>query len=221
MATGGAWASETFDNGRDFQKTPNHATQAPPMQGAGTPPAMYNPSPVGMSKDSSSFGVIALFLRIAQIVFTLLAFAIMAANKETIYSSYYSYYYYTVSTTYKFSEVKAFIGIVALNCIVCLYAIVQLVQCFINMSSKGSFISSATTGFAMLTFVFDTVLAYALAAASGAGADSAALISDGGCAVDKFCQKAQASVAMSFFAFAVLAASAALYPVRLLRLTKG
>jgi hypothetical protein len=65
------------------------------------------------------------------------------------------------------------------------------------------------------------VLAYALMGAAAAGADSAALLADGSCdSYNKFCQKAQASVAMSFFAFALLAVSAALYPLRLLRLTK-
>jgi hypothetical protein len=44
-----------------------------------------------------------------------------------------------------------------MNCIVCFYAIVQLVQSFVNMGTQGSFISSATTGFAILTFVFDSV----------------------------------------------------------------
>ncbi|KAG0603881.1 hypothetical protein M758_10G127600 [Ceratodon purpureus] len=221
MATGGAWESETFDNGRDF----HHSTEAPPT-GFATPPAMYKPSPVG--KDSSAFGVIALSLRIAQIAFTLIAFSVMAANNVTIYNAYTTSDDTDTTSGYyeeniKFSRVKSFVGVVTLNCIVCFYAIVQLVQCFINMSSKGKFISSANTGFAMLTFVFDTVLAYALIAASAAGAGSAAIISaDGLCSsAERFCQKAQASVAMSFFAFAVLAASAALYPVRLLRLIKG
>ncbi|KAG0583119.1 hypothetical protein KC19_3G111400 [Ceratodon purpureus] len=227
MATGGAWQSETFDNGRDFQKArgePHYAKQAPPM-GFDTPPAMYNESPVGMSKDSSAFGVIALSLRVLQIVFTLIAFSVMAANKQTIYSSYYSYYYddsYYTTSTIKFSSVRSFVGVLALNCIVCFYAIVQLVQSFVNMSSKGSFISSATTGFAMLTFLFDTILAYALVAVAAAGADSAALLVDGGySSYDKFNQRAQASVAMTFFAFILLAVSAALYPVRLLRLAKA
>jgi hypothetical protein len=66
------------------------------------------------------------------------------------------------------------------------------------------------------------VMAYALMGASAAGADSAAFLSDNSyCSeVDSFCQKAQASVAMSFFAFALLAMSVALFPIRLLRLTK-
>lgn len=104
MATGGAWQSETFDNGRNFEK--ERAPQAPPV-GAATPPAMYNP--VGTRKDPSAYGVIAVCLRIAQIVFTLIAFSIMAADKETIYQAYYNDYYTTYySDTVKFSAVKSF-----------------------------------------------------------------------------------------------------------------
>lgn len=104
MATGGAWQSETFDNGRNFEK--ERAPQAPPV-GAATPPAMYNP--VGTRKDPSAYGVIAVCLRIAQIVFTLIAFSIMAADKETIYQSYYNFYYTTYYyDTVKFSAVKSF-----------------------------------------------------------------------------------------------------------------
>ena len=67
-------------------------------------------------------------------------------------------------------------------------------------------------------------MAYALMGASAAGADSVSVLSyaDDFCSdVESFCHKAQASVAMSFVAFALLAMSVALFPIRLLRLTKA
>ena len=104
MATGaGAWNSETFDNGRsDFQKPERNQTTN--MEGSAVPP-MYN-SPAGTRRESKMWGVVALCLRLAQIVFTLIAFAVMAANKETIYGTYLDY---EVSETVKFSAVKAFV----------------------------------------------------------------------------------------------------------------
>jgi len=67
------------------------------------------------------------------------------------------------------------------------------------------------------------VLAYALVAAASAAADSAEIMADddGYCsALPKFCNMANASIAMSYLAFAVMALCAVLYPVRLLRVTK-
>lgn len=219
MATGGgAWASETFDNGRsDFQKPErNQAT----MEASGTPPSIYNP-PAGKSRESNMWGVLALGLRLAQIVFTLTAFAVMAADNETTEGTEQVFgELYNVSDTVKFSAVKAFVGVVAVNSIVCFYAIVQLVVCFVSLATKGSLVSSATTGFAILTFVFDTVLAYALMGAAAAGADSSALLQRFSyCdSFNKFCQQGAAAVAMSFVGFIFLAASGFLYVVRLLML---
>lgn len=66
------------------------------------------------------------------------------------------------------------------------------------------------------------VLAYALVAAAGAAADSAAILGDENICdtLGNFCNKANAFAAMSFLAFAVLALCAVLYPVRLLRVAK-
>jgi len=73
-------------------------------------------------------------------------------------------------------------------------------------------------------FCLQQVLAHALGAACGAAADSAALLgtdsglTKGFCeSYGKFCDKANASVAISFIAFAFLSLSAALYPVRLFK----
>jgi hypothetical protein len=99
MATGGAWASETFDNGRDFHHP------APAAGAAATPPAMYN-APAAGKGGSSLFGVIAFCLRIAQIVLTLIAFSVMAANKETLTEIYDTGSY--ESSQIKFSSVKSF-----------------------------------------------------------------------------------------------------------------
>lgn len=110
----------------------------------------------------------------------------------------------------------------SVDTIVCFYAMVQLVLCFVQVSTKGTFISSPTAGGNIITFVLDSVLAYSLIAAGGAAAGSQYILAeDKVCdALAGFCRKAEASIAMSFLAFAVLALSVALYPVRLLRMSK-
>jgi len=113
-------------------------------------------------------------------------------------------------------------GLVSLNAIVCFYSIVQLVLCVVQVSSTGTFISSAAAGGSLLTFIFDSVLAYALIAAAAAAATAQAHLQDADyCqSIPGFCRKAQASIVLTFFAFAILAVCAALYPVRLLRMSK-
>ena len=109
-----------------------------------------------------------------------------------------------------------------MNAIVCFYAVVQLVISVVNRSAAGSFASFPTTTNAKLTFVFDAVLAFVLMAVSAAAGD--AITPNPGysscLSTNVFCQKAAAAIAMSFFAWAALAAAAALYPVRLLKLIK-
>jgi uncharacterized protein (TIGR01569 family) len=182
---------------------------------------MYHQPALGASKELKAFGFATVGLRIAQFVFTLLGFAVMASNKAT---GYVEGLFTTEETTVKFSSVESFIGLLALDVIVCFYALVQLIHSIVWASSKGTFSSSATTGLAMITFIFDLVLAFALVAAGGAAADSTQIWSQDGLCDDtgfpKFCQKAKASIVISFFAFAFLAFSCILYPLRLLRLAK-
>lgn len=188
---------------------------------AGTQPAIYNPAPVGT--DSPVLGTLVFSLRCVLALLSLLAFSVMAANKETIYSYYRgvyttTYYRYTVN----FSAVKAFVGLLSVAVIVCAYAIVQVVLSLVKAASTGAFVSSPTTSGNMITFVCDLVLSYALVAAGGAAADSQYILHDAGLCDDynKFCPKATASIAFSFLAFAILAVLTALYPVRLLRMSK-
>lgn len=73
---------------------------------------MHNASPVmAAHKDAGPFGIYVVLLRVAQIVFSLIGFAVMAANKATIYHTYYVCYYgnqyYT--STLKFSAIKSFV----------------------------------------------------------------------------------------------------------------
>lgn len=193
------------------------------MEAGTTPPAIYNPPPSAVGKDSRALGIVVLSLRSALVLFTLIAFSVMAANKATIYGAYTSYYYTSYySSTIKFSAVKAFVGLLSLDIIVCAYAIVQVVLSLVQVSSSGAFLSSPTSGGNMITFVFDLVLSYALVAAAAAAADSQAILNDdGSCdSLTGFCAKASASIAVSFLAWVLLAILTALYPVRLLRISK-
>ncbi|XP_024388263.1 CASP-like protein UU1 [Physcomitrium patens] len=213
---GGAWNSETFTNTKPAGTAGVHV----PPAGSATPPLYHQPA-LGAGKELKAFGFATVGLRIAQFVFTLLGFAVMASNQATVYVEDL---FTTEESTVKFSSIESFIGLLALDVIVCFYALVQLIHSIVWASSKGSFSSSATTGLAMITFLFDLVLAFALIAAGGAAADSTQIWSQEGLCDDtgipKFCQKANASIVISFFAFAFLAFSCILYPLRLLRLAK-
>ncbi|XP_073385218.1 CASP-like protein UU1 isoform X1 [Physcomitrium patens] len=216
----GAWDSEYFDK----RATPGvgavGGSKMPPPHAHGAvapPPAMYNNPAMESNKDDNFFGAIVLSLRAAQIVFTVVGLGVMGSLKHTSHGDYYYYYY-----DFSFTQVDSYIGVLSLDVIVCLYAIVQLVLCFIQRSNQGKYLSSPTTVAAKLTFVFDQVLAYALVATAGAAAGSALEIRKGTSCSGTWtviCSKGEASVAMSFFAFAFLAATAAVYSVRLLRIT--
>lgn len=94
MDSSGAWKTEEFDNGRNFQ--PRYAAAAAATGGV-TPP-MYNP-PVTKAGGGKGISTVSVSLRIAQIVFTLISFSLMGANKQT--ATYYAYpYYYTSSVTF-------------------------------------------------------------------------------------------------------------------------
>lgn len=69
-------------------------------------------------------------------------------------------------------------GLLSLDIIVCVYAIVQVVLSVVQVSSSGTLVSSPTTGGNMITFVLDLVLSYTLVAAAAAAADSQALLND-------------------------------------------
>lgn len=75
---------------------------------AGTQPAIYNPPPVGT--ESRALGTLVFSLRCALALLSLIAFSVMAANKETIYGYYYGVYstYYS-SSTVNFSTVEAYV----------------------------------------------------------------------------------------------------------------
>lgn len=95
MDSSGAWKTEEFDNGRNFQ--PRYAAPTAAATGGVTPP-MYNP-PVTKLGGGKGISIVSMSLRIAQIVFTLISFSLMGANKQT--ATYYSYpYYYTSSVTF-------------------------------------------------------------------------------------------------------------------------
>lgn len=223
---GGAWQSDLYEVGRDAQKT-----RAPPAQAqrtmerdTGTVPAMYNiPTSVGKEKDSKLFGLVVVILRGMLILLSLIALGVMVASKQSYYVSMQDSlgYFFTTSTA-KFTEVKAFVGLVVVLAMVCIYAVAQLVMCLVQLASNGTFISAVASTGSLLTFIFDSVLAYTLIAAAGAAADSQAILSknDVCSVVPGFCHKAQASIALSVITFVLLASAAALFPVRLLRLSK-
>jgi hypothetical protein len=97
MDSSGAWKTEEFDNGRNFQPRYAATAGAGAATGGVTPP-MYNP-PVTNSGGGKGISTVSVSLRIAQIVFTLISFSLMGANKQT--ATYYDYpYYYTSSVTF-------------------------------------------------------------------------------------------------------------------------
>lgn len=97
MDSSGAWKTEEFDNGRNFQPRYAATTTAAAATGGVTPP-MYNP-PVTKLGGGKGMRIVSMSLRIAQVVFTLLSFSLMGANKQT--ATYYSYPdYYTSSVTF-------------------------------------------------------------------------------------------------------------------------
>lgn len=111
-------------------------------------------------------------------------------------------------------------GLLAMDIIVCVYAIVQVVLSLVKLCTTGAFMSTPTKG-GMITFVCDLVLLCALIATAAAAADTRRILSsEGSCNSYMYCQKATASIAFSFLAFSVLAVLTALYPVRLLRMSK-
>lgn len=122
---GGAWQSDVFDNGRDFQK--ERASPAQATAGT-TPPAMYNPAPMSIGKDSGMFGIVAVVLRGTLFLFTLIALSVMGSNKSTFYYSYYG----TYSTTVEFTAVKAFVYARASHSSVCLCAVRIFEPLFLN-----------------------------------------------------------------------------------------
>ena len=73
MATGGAWQSVVYENG----KTRPAAPTAPVP---GVPASMYNP-PTLARKDGPHVVVISIVLRAACIVFSVVAFALIASNR--------------------------------------------------------------------------------------------------------------------------------------------
>lgn len=79
---GGAWQTEEFDNGRGFQHPQPAPVQSPPSGATtgGATPARYNTSKPLASLDSACMTYSYLGLRAAQILFTLLGFAIVASN---------------------------------------------------------------------------------------------------------------------------------------------
>lgn len=79
---GGAWQTEEFDNGRGFQHAQPAPMQSPPSAATngGATPARYNTSKPLASFDSPCMTYSYLGLRAAQVVFTLMGFAIVASN---------------------------------------------------------------------------------------------------------------------------------------------
>lgn len=109
VAEGGLWRSETHgvvDSEHGYQQ---NDVQSPGMKKPASG-VIYNPPPAPTV--TGPFGVFAVLLRLAQVVFSLIGFAVMAANKETIYDTYYDIYYdlyITSSSTLKFTAVKAYV----------------------------------------------------------------------------------------------------------------
>lgn len=87
MTDGGAWQSGVFDNGRGYEST----DKAVP----GVPAAMYNPPASGRSgTDGAYMPILSIVLRGATILFTTIAFAVLASNKgeeDGYCSDYISY----------------------------------------------------------------------------------------------------------------------------------
>jgi len=77
MAEGGAWRSDVFDNGRDFHH--GEKKQASPVPGV--PAGMYNPAPsLRDGQDAAYMPIISMALRSATILFSAVAFAVIASN---------------------------------------------------------------------------------------------------------------------------------------------
>lgn len=192
---------------------------------AGTTPALYNPSPMEAGKDSRAIGIVTVALRTALIVFTLITVGLMAASKQSTTEFGSStdgtfVYWFSATDTVKFTDVQAFVGLLSVSIIVVLYSVVQLVLSVVQALSTGRFISSVTTAGSLLTFVIDSVLAYALIAAAAAAADSQSILKrEKYCdSLSKFCGTTAASVAIAFIAFVMLAMCAALFPIRLYKM---
>lgn len=96
MDSSGAWKTEEFEKVGNFQ--PRYAAPTAAAVTGGVTPPMYNP-PLSKLGGGQGMGVVSMSLRIAQIVFTLISFSLMGANKQT--ATYYSYpYYYTSSVAF-------------------------------------------------------------------------------------------------------------------------
>jgi len=194
---GGAWQTEEFDNGRGFQHPQPAPVQSPPAANGGTTPARYNTSKPLASLDSACMTFSYLGLRVAQIVFTLIGFSIVASNKIDYGDG-------EVVQTVKDSN---FAYLLSMDVIVCLYAIVLLIFLIINLAGGRSILEAPKRGMTVILYFVDHILAYMLFSAVGAAA-GLTIEACGNTSGTSYCSKAGAAVAMSLFAAICLALTA-------------
>lgn len=221
MAEGGAWRSDVFDNGRDFHH--GEKKQASPVQGV--PAGMYNPTPsmsMRSGQDAAYMPIVSMALRGATILFSVVAFVIIATNKgnEEGY----------VGLTYHWKWWKAInnsslVYLLSIDVIACFYSIVQLVLSVVSKCTGSPVLKAPKSPAATITFVCDQGLTYMLMAGCGAGASTSVFFKTGESGAwscedgfSVFCDKNAAAVAMSFFAFFAMALSTAMAYFRLYKI---
>lgn len=214
MADGGAWQSGVYDNGRDINN--GHKARADAGNPVpGVPAGMYNPpSSMQSGKDGGALTIISFALRGATILFTTIAFAIIAGNSGSDWND-----------SWRALNTSQLEYLLAIDIIVCVYSIVQLVFSIVSACNGSPVLKGPKSPAATITFICDQVLTYMLMAGCGAGAalsmfyqkgESGALSCGDGFA--NFCSKNAAAVAMSFLAFACIALSTAMAYFRLFRM---
>jgi hypothetical protein len=201
-----AWSTEYFD--QNVQSQEKNAGTIP------TIPPMYT-QPVSVTetfkKNGRLLGGVSIVLRVATILFSLIAVALMVSWSQTVGAPDTTDFLFTDFVTFNFSNFAAYDAVVAVNVIVTFYAIVQLIHTSFILG-LGKVYPQPVVALAIISFVLDLVLAFMLIAASAAGAAITAAPTDSNV------PKAQASLALSFVAFLFLAVSSVLSARRLFQM---
>ncbi|XP_024388037.1 CASP-like protein UU2 [Physcomitrium patens] len=202
----GAWQSDVFDNGRDFKPH----DKAPANVTAGTTPPMYNVGAGGSEGNSKALSIISIVLRCLSIMFNVVSLGVIASNQGKSY--------FVVWRTLNSSNMQY---LFAINVIVLVYCVVQLILSIINLVQGKMVLSGPTQPASTITYICDQGLTYMLMAGFGAGVALQASVDKGESGMldcsgaNEFCGKNKASAALSFLGFVCIALSANLNYLRL------
>ncbi|KAH9570947.1 hypothetical protein CY35_02G067900 [Sphagnum magellanicum] len=201
-----AWSTEYFD--QNVQSQEKYAGTIPTIPPMYTQPASVTAT---STKTGRLLGGVSIVLRVATILFSLIAVGLMVSWSQTIEESDGTDSLFTDFVTLTFSGFAAYDAVVAVNVIVTFYAIVQLIHTSFILG-LGKVYPQPVVALAIISFVFDLVLAFVLIAASAAGTAITApqLYTN--------VPKAQAALAFSFVAFLFLAVSSVLSARRLFQM---